>query len=201
RTSLKTSLATSPRTKLSAAARSRARAASTSGRRTTCPARRPAESIRTAPGRRARISTTTSRRARAARLSIRAASYSGNCASRGRDRNRSSRYLFHPVQTVRVVVVDDHDVLRLGVLDFVDSLPGYRVVGEAASARAAFETIEATKPDVVLMDIALPGMDGVVATREIRRRAPNTRIVVLTAHKHTHDVRDAIAAGAIGYVL
>ena len=98
-------------------------------------------------------------------------------------------------------MVDDHDVLRLGVRDFVSSLPGYQVVGDAPSARAAFQTIESTRPDVVLMDIALPGMDGIVATREIRRRAPNTRIVVLTAHKHTHDVRDAIAAGAIGYVL
>ena len=98
-------------------------------------------------------------------------------------------------------MVDDHDVLRLGVRDFVSSLPGYQVVGDAPSARAAFQTIESTRPDVVLIDIALPGMDGIVATREIRRRVPGTRVVVLTAHKHTHDVRDAIAAGAIGYVL
>jgi len=105
------------------------------------------------------------------------------------------------VPIVRVVLVDDHDVLRLGVRDFVSSLPGYEVVGEATSARAAFQTIESTKPDVVLMDVALPGMDGIVATREIRRRVPSTRVVVLSAHQHTHDVRDAIAAGAIGYVL
>jgi len=98
-------------------------------------------------------------------------------------------------------VVDDHDVLRLGVRDFVSSLPGYQVVGDAPSARAAFQTIESTRPDVVLMDIALPGMDGIVATREILRRAPRARIVVLSAHKQTHDVVDAIDAGAVGYVL
>jgi DNA-binding NarL/FixJ family response regulator len=102
---------------------------------------------------------------------------------------------------VKVVVVDDHDVLRVGVRDFVSSLPGYEVVGEADSARAAFRMIEATKPDVVLMDIALPGMDGIVATREILRRAPRARIVVLSAHRQAHDVMDAIAAGAVGYVL
>ncbi|HEY7372036.1 MAG TPA: response regulator transcription factor [Polyangia bacterium] len=102
---------------------------------------------------------------------------------------------------VKVVVVDDHDVLRVGVRDFVSSLPGYEVVGEADSARAAFRMIEATKPDVVLMDIALPGMDGIVATREILRRVPRARVVVLSAHKQTHDVVDAIDAGAVGYVL
>jgi DNA-binding NarL/FixJ family response regulator len=105
------------------------------------------------------------------------------------------------VHTVRVALVDDHDMVRLGVRDFVASLPGYKIVGEAATARAAFQMIESTKPDIVVMDIALPGMDGIVATREVLRRVPGTRVVVLSAHKQIHDVRDAIDAGAIGYVL
>jgi len=105
------------------------------------------------------------------------------------------------VHTVRIALVDDHDMLRLGVRDFVGSLPGYEIVGEATNARAALQMIDSTRPDVVLMDIALPGMDGIVATREIMRRVPSARVVVLSAHRRTHDVRDAIDAGAIGYVL
>jgi DNA-binding NarL/FixJ family response regulator len=105
------------------------------------------------------------------------------------------------MQTVRVVLVDDHEVLRAGVRDFLATSPAYEVVGEAATARASFPVIESVRPDIVLMDIALPGMDGVVATREILRRVPRTRIVVLSAHGQAHDVMDAIDAGAICYVL
>jgi NarL family two-component system response regulator LiaR len=89
----------------------------------------------------------------------------------------------------------------MGVCDFVASLPGYRVVAEAANARAALPMIEAARPDVVLMDIVLPGMDGIVATREILRRLPEARVIVLSAHKQARDVQDAIDAGAVGYVL
>jgi DNA-binding NarL/FixJ family response regulator len=102
---------------------------------------------------------------------------------------------------VRVVVVDDHDILRVGVHALVDSIPGYEVVGEAGNAGAALEVIARAKPDVVLMDLNLPGMDGIVATREVLRRAPAARVIVFTAHKQTHDVVNAIQAGAVGYVL
>jgi DNA-binding NarL/FixJ family response regulator len=102
---------------------------------------------------------------------------------------------------VRVVLVDDHEVLRSGVRGFLDSLPGYEIVGEASAAHTALPMIEWTKPDVVLMDIALPGMDGIVATREILWRVPTTRVIVLSARERIEDVRDAIQAGAIGYVL
>jgi DNA-binding NarL/FixJ family response regulator len=102
---------------------------------------------------------------------------------------------------VRVVLVDDHEVLRSGVRGFVDSLPGYEIVGEASAAHTALQMIESTKPDVVLMDIALPGMDGILATREILWRVPTTRVIVLSACQRIEDVRNAIEAGAIGYVL
>jgi len=92
-------------------------------------------------------------------------------------------------------------MLRAGLRDFLSSFPEYAVVGEAASARQGFAVIEAHKPDVVVMDIALPGMDGIVATREVLRRLPTARVVILTAHAQIHDVVDAIDAGAVGYVL
>jgi NarL family two-component system response regulator LiaR len=103
--------------------------------------------------------------------------------------------------TVKIVVVEDHDLVREGIRDYLASLPRYQVVGEARTARDAFPIIEATKPDIVLMDIALPGMDGVVATREILRRLPRTRIVILSAHHQNRDVSDALGAGAAGYAL
>ena len=105
------------------------------------------------------------------------------------------------MQIVKIVVVDDHHMIRAGVRDFLSSMPGYQLVGEAASARAGLQVIESQKPDIVLMDIALPGMDGIVATREILRRVPKARVVVLSAHKQPHDVRDAFNAGAVSYVL
>lgn len=102
---------------------------------------------------------------------------------------------------VRIVLVDDHALLRAGVRDFLAARPGYKLVGEASSARSAMSLIEAEKPDVVLMDVALPGMDGIVATREILRRLPRTRVVMLSAHGQMPDVIDAVNAGAVGYVL
>ena len=103
--------------------------------------------------------------------------------------------------TLKIVLVEDHDLVREGIRDYLASSPRYQIVGEARTARDAFPIIEATKPNVVLMDIALPGMDGVVATREILRRVPRTRIVILSAHHQNRDVCDALAAGAVGYAL
>lgn len=103
--------------------------------------------------------------------------------------------------TVKVVLVEDHDLFRLGVREFLELSPEYEVVGEADTARAGFAVIETTKPDVVIIDVALPGMDGVVATREILRRRLGTRVVMLSADDQIRDVRDALHAGALGYAL
>src|SRR4029079_7310252 len=75
------------------------------------------------------------------------------------------------------------------------------IVGEAGSARDAFVALDTHRPDIVLMDIALPGMDGVIATREVRRRSPRTRVLVLSVHDQIGDVLDALDAGASGYAL
>lgn len=102
---------------------------------------------------------------------------------------------------MKVVLVDDHDLLRTGVREFVNSLREYQVVGEARTARGALEVIASERPDIVVIDVSMPGMDGIVATREILRRSPKMRVIVFSAHPQLQDVRDAIDAGAIGYVL
>src|SRR5688572_27407636 len=102
---------------------------------------------------------------------------------------------------MRVILVEDHPFFRLGVRVLLETTPGYEVVGEARAARDAFRLIERTRPDVVLMDIGLPGMDGVVATREILRRAPEVKVLIVSAHDDLPDVQDALAAGAVGYAL
>jgi DNA-binding NarL/FixJ family response regulator len=102
---------------------------------------------------------------------------------------------------MKVVVVDDHALFRMGVRQVLATTAGCDFVGEADNARAALNMIDTAAPDIVLMDIALPGMDGVVATREIRRRAPNVRVLIMSAHDQVHDVLDAMNAGASGYAL
>jgi DNA-binding NarL/FixJ family response regulator len=102
---------------------------------------------------------------------------------------------------MKAVLIDDHQIFRVGVRTMLTAASEWRIVGEAGRAREAFALIDAERPDVALLDIALPGMDGVVATREIRRRAPATRILILTVHEEIRDVLDAFAAGAAGYAL
>lgn len=102
---------------------------------------------------------------------------------------------------MRIILVDDHELFRTGVRQTLWSVPEFKFVGEASTARAAFALVDALAPDVVLMDITLPGMDGVVATREIKRRAPKTRVLIMSAHDQLHDVTDALSAGAVGYML
>jgi DNA-binding NarL/FixJ family response regulator len=101
---------------------------------------------------------------------------------------------------LKVVLIDDHDLFRMGVSDFLAASPAHALVGEAAIARAGFRVVETAAPEVVLLDLVLPDMDGVLATRELLRRRPALKIVVLSAHSRTCDVRDALNAGAVGYV-
>ena len=102
---------------------------------------------------------------------------------------------------MKVLLVDDHPLFRAGIRQILSGVPEFLVVGEAGRARDAFALIDLEQPDVVLMDVALPGMDGVIATREIRRRAPRARVLVLTVHDQISDVLDALNAGASGYAL
>jgi two-component system response regulator NreC len=101
---------------------------------------------------------------------------------------------------MRVYILDDEPVVRAGLRQALLD-PEFQIVGEAVSARDAFRDIEAAHPDVVIMDLVLPGMDGIAATREVKRRMPRTSVVVFTTHDRPRDLLDALAAGASAYVI
>jgi len=102
---------------------------------------------------------------------------------------------------VRVVIADDHDLLRDGVGAILGADPGIEVVGEASSGPSAVAAACALAPDVVLMDIEMPGGDGLAATREILERCPGTRVLVLTTFDLDEYVLEALRAGASGFLL
>jgi DNA-binding NarL/FixJ family response regulator len=101
---------------------------------------------------------------------------------------------------IRVLLVDDHDLFRTGLRTLLEE-HGVEIVGEASSGEEALEVVKEHAPDVVLMDLQMPGMGGVEATREIAAAAPLTRVVVLTISDQDSDVMDAVVAGACGYLL
>jgi DNA-binding NarL/FixJ family response regulator len=102
---------------------------------------------------------------------------------------------------LRVVIADDHPVVRDGLRALLDSLEGFEVVGQAADGAAAVREVQLTSPDVVLMDVRMPVMDGVAATRRIRTACPSTAVVMLTMHDDDATVLTAMQAGARGYLL
>ena len=102
---------------------------------------------------------------------------------------------------IRVLIVDDHSVVREGLRMFLVRDPDLEVVGEAADGAEALEQARHLRPDVVVMDLLMPVMDGIAATRAIRRELPETEVLALTSVLESASVVDAIRAGAIGYLL
>jgi NarL family two-component system response regulator LiaR len=102
---------------------------------------------------------------------------------------------------IRVLIVDDHAIVRKGVRALMEIEPGLEVVGEAADGRQAAALAAELRPDVILMDLVMPEMDGIEATREISTRLPDVRILVLTSFAADDKVFPAIKAGALGYLL
>jgi DNA-binding NarL/FixJ family response regulator len=102
---------------------------------------------------------------------------------------------------LRILLVDDHEVVRVGVRALIERQPGMEVVGEAGNVSEAVSQTELLSPDVVVLDIRLPGGNGLEACRQIKDLRPETRIIILTSFPDDHVLFDAIACGADGYVL
>ena len=102
---------------------------------------------------------------------------------------------------IRVLIVDDHALVRKGIRAVLSETPGFEVVGEAGNGQEAVLRAQETHPDVILMDLLMPVMDGIEATRQISRGQPQARILVLTSFAADTNVFPAIKAGALGYLL
>jgi len=102
---------------------------------------------------------------------------------------------------VRVLLADDHELVRSGLRALLERQPDVEVVGDTGDGRTAVDLIGQCKPDIVLMDIAMPGLNGLEATAEIQESSPQTRVVILSMHAGAEYVAEALHAGASGYLL
>jgi len=104
-------------------------------------------------------------------------------------------------EDIRVLLADDHDVVRRGLTALLDGASGFAVVGAASDGEEAVALAAAQEPDVVLMDLSMPGVDGIEATRRLTAARPDARVVVLTSFSDRERILDALDAGAVGYLL
>jgi DNA-binding NarL/FixJ family response regulator len=105
------------------------------------------------------------------------------------------------MSSLRIVVVDDHAVVRRGVRALLESQPGWEISAEATTGRQAVEVAKRLQPDVVVMDLSLPELNGLDATRQILKESPRTEVLVLTMHHSEELARNVLQAGARGYIL
>lgn len=103
--------------------------------------------------------------------------------------------------TLKIIVVDDHKILRDGLCSLIDGLPGYTIVGRAENGRKAIEVARREKPDIIIMDISMPEMNGIDATSAIIEEMPSCKIIVLSMHSDKRFVTGALQAGASGFLL
>ncbi|HNT24516.1 MAG TPA: response regulator transcription factor [Anaerolineales bacterium] len=104
-------------------------------------------------------------------------------------------------EPISVILVDDHSMVRMGLKTYFSTLPDIHVVAEASNGQEALELVNRHVPDVVLMDLLMPGMDGVEATRLVKKSSPRTQVIVLTSYHDDEHIFPAIRAGALSYVL
>jgi DNA-binding NarL/FixJ family response regulator len=105
------------------------------------------------------------------------------------------------VKSLRILIVDDHDLLRRGVRTLLESHAGWEICGEATTGREAVAKAEELKPDIVILDISMPDLNGVEAARRIRKASPNTEILVLSVHYSDQLIREIVYTGVRGYVV
>jgi DNA-binding NarL/FixJ family response regulator len=105
------------------------------------------------------------------------------------------------MSSLRILIADDHEVARRGVRQLLETHPGWDVVGEAAAGEEAVTRAAELKPDVVVLDITMPGLSGLGAARQILKSHPRTEVLILTMHESEHMVRQVLDTGARGYVL
>lgn len=105
-----------------------------------------------------------------------------------------------PIPT-RVLLADDHTLVRAGIRALLEKLPGVEVTGEASDGREILELIKEQRPDVVLMDISMPGLNGLQALAQITRDYPHVRVIILSMHHHDEYILQALKSGASGYLL
>lgn len=104
-------------------------------------------------------------------------------------------------KAIQVMIVDDHDLVRSGLKLFIQSVSDFELVGEASSGEKAVEVCRALRPDIILMDLVMPGMGGVEATRRIHQENHEVRIIAITSFSERQMIADVLRAGAIGYLL
>jgi len=102
---------------------------------------------------------------------------------------------------ISVFLADDHTIVRQGLAKLLEGEANLRVIGEAENGREAVKKVENLKPDVVLMDIAMPVLNGTEATRQIKKSCPETKVIILSMHSHSHYIKELLTIGASGYLL
>ncbi|MFN2188228.1 MAG: response regulator [Candidatus Promineifilaceae bacterium] len=107
----------------------------------------------------------------------------------------------NPESSIKVMLVDDHDMVRRGLATFLMAKPDLVLVGEAADGIEALEVCAKIQPDVILMDLVMPRMDGAAATKVIRERWPDIQVIALTSFQERQLIKEALESGAIGYLL
>lgn len=105
------------------------------------------------------------------------------------------------VKNMRILIADDHDLLRRGLKALIESHPGWQVCEEAHTGREAVAKVEQIKPDVVILDISMPELNGLEAARRIRKASPNTEILILSVHYSDQLIRDILEVGVRGYIV
>ncbi len=105
------------------------------------------------------------------------------------------------METIRVVLAEDHTIVRQGLRSILEQQPGIEVIAEAENGREAVQIAEQLKPDLVLMDFSMPELNGLEATRQIKQRVPEVKVLILTRHANQEYVKSILGAGASGYLI